>query len=203
MRIFCFLIGLFFISIFFYACRKDEFVDYKIIEPLQYFPVYPGSFWIYNTGDTMKIYDAYQSSGIIEYSQKGEETILVLPKLIANQTFNNTDVFINEYSYIGTSNWRFLSLIEGEQYAISNYYQGHQQFRKTIKVDTSIIIGNRVYQDVIIIAEYESACGYGEGCYELKDYFAKDVGLIKREYKNWQDSLFYSVSELEGYFINN
>lgn len=185
-----------------WSCRKDELVDYKTIEPLSYFPAYPGSYWVYNNGDTMKVSDFYEPSGSVEYAQNGIKTFLLFPKLLANQTFSTSNIYINEYQFEGSFKWPFLSITDGDVFAVSNYSQGHQRFRKTIKKDTSIVIGNTTYSKVIVVAEFESLCGYGEECYELKYYFAEDVGLIKREYRNWQDSLFYSEFELETFFIN-
>lgn len=124
---------------------------------------------------------------------------LVLPKLLLNRIYNSDDPFayVHEYSIskATTSNDRdpafkgFLSLTEGDEFTIGGAFQNHKISGKTINVDTTILIGATNYDHVIVTIQYDYACitatgGTPEGCATIREYYAKDVGLIKREKRN-------------------
>ncbi|MES2587836.1 MAG: hypothetical protein V4622_02580 [Bacteroidota bacterium] len=182
-----------------FSCKKDKVDDiYKTIEPLEYFPAYPGSYWVYSNGDTLKVTDKYEqcifnSEG---YSAVPDYDTLILPKLILNKIYNPNDIsaFVNGYSiskqttsfYKDAAFKGILSLVEGDEFIKSYHDEGHQTIGKTIKTDTTILIGNTIYQDVIVTIEFDKACpsntNYSaEECADLKEYYSKNIGLIKRE----------------------
>ena len=175
---------------------------YDTIKPLEYFPAYPGSIWIYDNNDTLKVESQYEkfifnSAG---YAAVADYDTLILPKLILNGIYNPNDTFgyVREYSISQSneSNYRdpafkeFLSLTEGAEFTIGGAIQGHKMTGKTIKVDTTIYIGTKKYENVIMTIQYDYACVSGTGgtpedCATLREYYAKDVGLIKREKRNY------------------
>jgi len=208
------------------ACNKSNppqpqtvnIVTYDTIKPSSYFPAYPGSYWVYDNDDTLKVekYEKYvfNSAG---YTALPDFDTLILPKLILNGIYNQNDVFayVNGYSLSKSNNsdYRdpsfkyFLSLTEGSEFAIGGAFQGHQIKGKTIKVDTSIYIGTTHYENVIMVIQFDYACivgigGTPEGCATLREYYAKDVGLIKRETRNQLDGEFVKDIELVKYVIN-
>jgi len=190
------------------SCEKDnekkpnDSVIYDTIKPLDYFPAYPGSYWIYDNNDTLKVANQYEkyifnSSG---YTAEPDYDTLILPKLILNGIFNSPDTFayVNGYSISKSneSNYRdpafkeLLSLTEGSEFTIGGAIQGHKITGKTIKVDTTINIGTTEYKNVIITIQFDYACvsgtgGSPENCATIREYYAKDVGLIKRETRNY------------------
>lgn len=217
--------GVFTVLIGLISCKKDneakpkESVDYEVIKPLGYFPAFPGSYWIYDSNDTLKVADQYEmyifnSAG---YTAQPDNDTLVLPKLILNGIFNPTETFayVNGYSISKSngSNYRdpafkaLLSLTEGSEFTIGGAIQGHKITGKTIKVDTTIYIGTTEYKNVIMTIKFDNACVSGTGgspedCATLREYYAKDVGLIKRETRNYpMDTDFVKDIELVKYEI--
>jgi hypothetical protein len=210
----------------FISCKEDNGTDpvdnvvYDTIKPLDYFPAYPGSYWIYDNNDTLKVAEQYEkyifnSAG---YSAVPDIDTLILPKLILNGIYNPTDTFayVNGYSISKSnkSNYRdpafkkLLSLIEGAEFTIGGAIQGHKITGKTINADTTIIIGTTEYKNVIMTIQFDYACVLGTGsspedCATLREYYAKDVGLIKRESRNYpMDTVFTVDFELTQYMIN-
>ncbi|HON18674.1 MAG TPA: hypothetical protein PK990_05840 [Salinivirgaceae bacterium] len=208
------------------SCEKDnttktnDSVAYDTIKPLEYFPAFPGSYWIYDNNDTLKVADHYEmyvfnSAG---YTAEPDYDTLILPKLILNGIYNRPDTFayVNGYSiskakesgYRDPAFKELLSLTEGAEFIIGGADQGHRITGKTIKVDTTIYIGTTEYRNVIVTIQFDYACVLGPGnspenCATLREYYAKDVGLIKRERKNFPiNTDFVKDIELIKFLIN-
>lgn len=213
-----FIFGALIVLIGMISCEKDNNV-YDTIEPLEYFPAFPGSFWIYDNNDTLKVekYEEYtfNSAG---YTATPVYETLILPKLILNGIYNRNDSigYVREYSISKSSdsNYRdpafkgLLSLTENTEFEIGGATHGHKLTGKTIKADTTIFIGAKKYENVIMTIHFDYACisgtgGSPEDCATLREYYAKDVGLIKRERRNYpMETEFNKVIELVKYEIN-
>lgn len=199
--------------------KPIDSVGYDTIRPLDYFPAFPGSFWIYDNNDTLKVVNQYEkyifnSSG---YTLDPDYDTLILPKLILNGVFNPSDTFAyvngcsisrsKESDYRDPAFKILLSLTEGSEFTIGGVIQGHKITGKTIKVDTTINIGMTEYKNVIITIQFDYACVLATGsspedCATLREYYAKDVGLIKRETRNYPiDTDFVKDIELIKYEI--
>ena len=198
--------------------KPDDSVIYDTIKPLDYFPAYPGSYWIYDDNDTLKVADQYEkyifnSAG---YTAEPDYDTLILPKLILNGVFNSPQTFayVNGYSISqSTGNYRdpafkdILSVNQGDELIIGGAVQGHQIRGRVVKTDTTIEVNGSIYENVIITIHFDNYwSGYGmtetEYAFE-REYFAKDVGLIKREIKNYPiDTEFKNDIELIKYEIN-
>ncbi len=95
-----------------------------------------------------------------------------------------------------------LSLTEGSEFTIGGAIQGHKITCKTIKVDTTINMGPTEYKNVIMTIQFDYPCVSGTGgspedCTTLREYYAKDIGLIKREKRNYlMDTDFVKDIEL-------
>lgn len=189
------------------SCDKDtetnpsNSVVYDTIQPLNYFPAYPGSYWVYDNNDTLKVAGQYEKYifNAAGYTAEPDYDTLILPKLILNGVFNLTDTYayVNGHSIskASESNYRdpafkeLLSLTEGSEFIIGGAVQNHKITGKTIKVDTVITIGAIEYNDVVMTIQFDEACVSGTGgspedCATLREYYAKDIGLIKREMSN-------------------
>ncbi len=201
------------------SCGKDNDGTSKdTIMPLDYFPAFPSSYWVYDNNDTLKVADEYEiyifnSAG---YAAVPDLVTLNLPKLILNGIFNQPDpyAYVNGYSISKStmSHYRdpafkgILSLTEGSEFIIGGAFQEHKITGKTVKVDTTIKIGTSKYNNVIMTIQYDFACisgtgGTPEDCATIKEYYAKNVGLIKREKKNPLDTNFIKEIELVSYKI--
>ena len=204
------------------SCEKDKpenVIIYDTIMPLEYFPAFPGSYWIYDNGDTLIVTGQYEkyvfnSAG---YSAEPDYDTLMLPKLILNGIFNSPDTFayVKEYSiskprqgdYRDPAFKSILSLKEGAEFTIGGAVQGHKITGKTIKADTTIFIGSKEYNNVIMTIHFDYACVSGTGgtpedCATIREYYARNVGLIKREKRNYPvETDFVKEIELIKYDI--
>ncbi len=205
------------------SCKKnnetkpDDTVIYDTIKPLEYFPALPGSYWIYDNNDTLKVdrYEkyAFNSAG---YTAEPDYDTLILPKLILNGVYNQYDsfAFVNGYSISKPSNssyrdYAFKDLLAetvGSTFYISSSWTGHKNEGKTIKQDTTVFINGAKYNNVLITIQYDTywqSMGVTiDNCSYLKEYYAKNVGLIKREKRNYPiDTVFVKDIELVKYDI--
>ena len=224
MKVLLFL-GAFMILIGLVSCKDDKEIKpennviYDTVKPLEYFPAFPSSYWIYDNNETLKVADKYEKYifNSADYTSEPNYDTLILPKLILNGIFNPPDTYayVQKYSISKSkeSNYRdpafkeILSLIEGSEFTIGAAIQGHKFTGKTIKVDTSIIIGTKQYENVIITIQFDYACVSGTGgtpedCATIREYYAKNVGLIKREKRNYPiETDFVKEFELVEYEI--
>lgn len=208
------------------SCEKDNVtkqVDstvYDTIKPLDYFPAYPGSYWIYNSNDTLKVADQYEKCIYNSSGFDGENyDTLILPKLLSNKIYNlgDSSSFVKGYSITKAKNSGYrdpafkyiLSETEGKEFRIGGNWQIHTITGKTIKTDTSIIIGSKQYNNVLITIEFDYGCFlYGnipvvDSCAYKREYYAKDIGLIKRESTAYLPKAHWSTDfELKEFKIN-
>lgn len=214
--------GIIALSLVLLACNKFNWKSQiETEEPLSYFPAYPGSYWVYDNNETLRVADQYElyvfnTNG---YTAEPKYDTLKLPKLLKNVFFNPLDneTYVKGYSLSksNTANYKdpsfkfILHTTEDKEFSIGAAIQDRKITGKTIKTDTSIYIGNTFYQDVIVTVQFDYACvnhtnGSPEECATLREYYAKDVGLIKRELKNYNtNNQFVTDFELNSYFINN
>lgn len=222
-------LGLLILIISFSACKKDDIdnsdqqVDslnskiagFDTIRPLEYFPSYPSSYWVYNNTDTVKVYDDYQL-----YIPKDSNNLdfegAFLPKLEPNDIYGEN--FIYEYSipyymdnifYNGIRFCNFLSEKLDSHYLIKYISSSRDISGTTTVVDTTITVKGVEYNDVIMTIHYNGIGVSYEGFYideimESREFYAKGVGLIKKD-KNlgdFDEIEWEPIYELTSYHIN-
>lgn len=201
------------------SCEKNGTTDEEpildTIPPGEYFPVYPGSWWVYQKGDTLKTADDYQEFTYISDCDDLRNTrSLALPLFLDNNIYGSR--YVNRYMLSNPFlDCRYplpfipvLSDTLGQVFVkgVPDLY--HHLLGKTIAKDTSIKINGVVYEDVIITIEYDRACSESSGytpvqCATMKEYFARGIGLIKREkgrnivYTEWETEY-----EIRDFHIN-
>ncbi len=217
-----FIFGILAVSVWLVSCEKGNGSGpdiFDTIKPLEYFPAYPGSFWVYDSNDTLRAdtYEIYVYN-IAGYDAEPVYDTLVLPRLVLNGVFNPGDAYayVKGYSITkpGMSSYRdppfkeLLSLTEGAEFIIGGESFGHRIAGRTVKVDTVIHIGTTIYENVIMTIHFDYACvsstgGTPEECATLREYYARDVGLIKRERRNHPlEAEFVKDIELVEFSIN-
>lgn len=202
-----------------FSCEKNDKapVVATTVQPLPYFPAFPGSYWIYDNGDTMKV-DGYfdYTFNSASYTAEPVYKTFKLPKLVLNGIFNDNDTYayVNEYSIskANESNYKdpafkeLLSLTENTEFTIGGASQGHRITGKTVKTDTTITVANVQYNDVIVTIQYDEACitygnGTPESCADIREYYSKNVGLIKREKRDNISDVFVDDINLVEYYV--
>ena len=200
------------------GCEKKESEAPLIIEkvePLSYFPAFPNSWWKYNNGDTLKVAPAYETHIFNSSSYTAVEDLdtLRLPRLILNGFFNPQDslAYILEHSISKASNSSYrdpsfiklLTTTEGSNFVIKSSWMGMGLNGRTTRIDTSIVVQGRTFENVIEVIHYVVGCpGTFQDCTVSREYYAKDVGLIRRDNKELFDSQFSTEFELVDYSIS-
>mgnify|MGYP007056077317 FL=1 len=209
------------ISFIIISCKKNEIVPnmnnltYDTIFPLSYFPAYPGSYWIYSNGDTLKIEDEYE---LFYYNNASWTDIpdidtLYLPKFKTNSIYPNGNALSEPYTYvykytISTLSYRLpfrtiLSEQAGYQFNVSEYFSGNAGYGCTVNLDTTIEINNKKYENVLVVINYAWHETIGYLPWSTREYYANNIGLIKREsrYIDDLDNIILNF-ELRDYKVN-
>lgn len=182
------------------SCTKDKVYvpNYELIEPLSYFPAYPGSIWIYSNNDTIRVSDNYETCIYDMNSNPATDDYdtILLPRIFSNGSVFPSGVFVKEYAVTNTINSNYnnpafnsiLSETIGGFY-YGNPFAGSQVVQATVIEDTTILIGTVEYNNVLATIKYNSGCisfggGTPEECATRRRFYAKDIGLIKQESKS-------------------
>lgn len=188
---------------------KKEETKYDTIYPLQYFPAFPGSYWNYSNGKSLQMEDQYQ----IFYYDKAPWGVkpvcdtIYLPKFKINSIYGYSQSYVYGYE-ISTGTFRLplrqiLSEVVGPTFQTSEIFGGNASYGKTIKKDTSMVINGVKFDNVLIVINYFWNQHIGNLPWNIKEYYAKDVGLIKRESRDLNKPTIITVDfELISYKIN-
>lgn len=205
----------FILFIFSVSCRKENGKEVvaqgcdNIEEPGQYFPGYPNSWW--------KYFD--QNLDTISYSVSSSNKMC---NGVCRPVFVNIDKCIsgkgfvhNFYAGLGTT-----ATIVSPIYSLtldsvlicpvsfatlqeqSNFLSSEDiRYRRiTTNLDTNILINGTNFLDVIEVYEYDKLTI----SHRYFDYFAKDIGLIRRDSLDGTDTTIHiPILILDNYFIGN
>jgi len=208
-----------FYSLFFillYSCAKDPGIihyTYSIIRPQPYLPAYPGSYWIYNSGDTIKCDKKYRIHALYSYwgiDYAAVTDSVYVPYLLPNNLSVWTNGYI--YGYYSLNNWYYYTgFTEDKQQLFSEKsgdiwsYHGDNHFiawDQVMKKDTTVLINNIKYDSVIVVSSFVSPAGGGSKEVEIaRKYYAKNIGLIKWQNSKQDTAVKYNY-EISSYFIN-
>lgn len=182
----------------FMQCGKEENLEnqnlgYDTAFPHPFFPAWPGSFWVYNTGDTLRaisyqlhIYNKAAYDAVPDY-----DTVVVV-KLGVKNVFNLPDTFAllkyNEISKAQNISYRefpfrtLFSTATGPFYG-SVPWQGHSTIGETIIIDTTLTLNNHSFSRVIVCIWYDQEAAWLLGKSQAifrREFWAENVGLIRR-----------------------
>ena len=195
------------------------------IEPLEYFPAYPGSSWIYSNEDT--IWCSNQYNKVPSYSNS-----LVYPgtRMVPNDSiyvvkaygvscfdgnsswvpYKKNDVGIFGYMYLYTLNElmltqeQFFCEVQNCTFSVSGYrpdVYGWTMCEKVVN-DTTVTINSNIYPNTQVIRKVVLNGTYGySNVYQY--YFAKDIGIVKCERAvDYANGIYETEYEIETYTIN-
>jgi len=196
------------------SCKKDEINNvlippktYPTRYPGAYLPTYPGSYWVYNTGDTVKTGAKYVTAEIYrEYRNFG--TGAVTCNAIETAIFPvYRGAYVKDYTLYGLNskgvcyNNPLLSEELGKMITLyaSKYYRTELIVKSK---DVQITLPNgKVYDSVIVMNELN----YGGPELDVEHYYAKHIGFIgKQTIENYftQDTVPVWDKYLVDYYIN-
>ncbi len=189
----------------FSGCEKES--DPVYVTPKSYLPAYPGSYWDYTDGTRLKTASDYvQHQYQLAPNSTDNSAVKLVPYynsqyLYEYQVWQDVPLFPLK---------KLLSESATENPWVVNEVNGVKIYRKTTRILDSLIVSyppfnatsDSIFYSVIEVVEYNDTLGVAR--WNTREYYAKNVGLIRTDINNPFDSLgFVTVSTLQGYFINN
>lgn len=199
--------------LFLTKCKKETDVSipssnipiYDTAKIESYFPAYPKSYWKYLTlsGDTI-IHQCSPTYNLVSnYNPINNpfDTIKYYASLYDSMIVKGYHLNLGSHSY-HESGWKTLlpdSLYINNLFQECYFWPTTYQSGKIVAIDTSIIIKNHLYSNVIIVEEYT---GPGIGAIKYgKTYYAKNIGIIKQEQVKIPSDTIQFMAELIDYKI--
>lgn len=191
-----------FIMCFFLCYACDDAVELEYVTPLSYMPVYPGSYWDYTDGSRVKVATQYQEH---QYEEGTNTTawspIKMVPVLDGE--------YVYEYSIYQFSTVYPLKQMLSESVTSWEVDKINNQiiWRKVISVSDTLLVNFAdstsvdSLKNVIVVVEYMDSLGVGR--WNEKEYYAKNIGLVRKEVNNPYDTIDpVIIKEIFRYSIN-
>jgi hypothetical protein len=190
--------------------------SYDTILPKEYFPVFPGSTWTYSNGETIQSANKYQKVGVFHILRKtftySENTNTYWPNdSIYLPIWNGIPIL--EYFFINSDeDWipkiPIMHSVELQKTATNQDQRYGVCVIMTEKIDTTINIDNQTFSNVVVTIE---GCAYGLWADSFPEqfsnlerkFYAKDVGLIRVDFKEYPFTSFTTEKEITSWNINN
>lgn len=177
--------------------------------PGEYFPAYPNSWWSYYNSNS-EIVEIEISSDYQECEGKCRPVLKNITKCIqgnsliqrfyAGQGVSST---IESPIYSTVLDSVLICPISFSTFQEQEFFIGQNDVRyrrKASTIDTTISINSTTYDNVLVIYEYHEF----DSLHRYYDYFAKDIGLIKRDSVNSANSSdLIEILSLVNYSIEN
>jgi len=178
------------------ACDKGD--DYEYVTPGEYLPAYPGSYWDYSDGSRVRATDyethnyrlsvsspdmsetcyvpVWDGKYLYKYSVYQQSTIYPMRKLLVGS---------------GTSTW----IVEENNNVKLKRHEEHIDSLIFPALDT-------VFKDVCVVTEFQEIFDFNKH-WNVREYYAKNVGLIRVEVNNPYDTLdCVLLKEIRAFHIN-
>ena len=179
----------------FAACGDGS--DPKYIAPEAYLPAYPGSYWDYTDGTRVRA-TAYElhsyrpSTTSTDYTDECYVPVWDGHYLYKYSIYQPSPLYPMK---------ELLRAKGGNAVWIVDESNSDKLKRSEVAID-SLAVGDSVYKDVYCVTEFIESLDNIDH-WNLREYYAKNVGLVKVEVNNPYDSLGCVVQkELRSYFIN-
>ena len=178
----------------FAACGDGN--DPKYIAPEAYLPAYPGSFWDYTDGTRVRATTYELHSYRPSTTSAGYTDECYVPIWDGH--------YLYKYSIYQPSPlypMKELVRAKGNSVWIVDENNGHKLKRSEVHID-SLAVGDSLYKDVYCVTEFLENLDNIDN-WNQREYYAKNVGLVRVDVNNPADSVGYIVlKELRNYYIN-
>ncbi|MBI9069103.1 MAG: hypothetical protein JEZ09_17530 [Salinivirgaceae bacterium] len=170
-----------------FSCNKED--ELAIVSPKEYLPAYPGSYWTYTNGERIMVNTEYITHSYqlgVSSSEMSEEKRV--------PCYNGKALY--EYSieqYSSVYPLKKLLIEKGAEPWIVDKLNGEYIKRQLIKTEDSIpivpigVLDTTWYPNVLVVVEFIDSLTVDRWNY--KEYYAKNIGLIKSEINNPFDTL--------------
>ncbi len=179
------------------ACDKGD--DYNYVKPGEYLPAYPGSYWDYSDGSRVRATDYELHSYRISTTSPDNSESCYVPVwdgkyLYKYSVYQQSTIYPMRKLLVGsgTSTW----IVEENNNVKLKRHEIHLDSLEMPTLDT-------VFYDVCQVTEYQEIFDFTDH-WNLREYYAKNVGLLRVEVNNPYDTLDFVVQkELRAFYINN
>lgn len=176
------------------ACGDGN--DPKYITPDVYLPAFPGSYWDYTDGTRVRatgyeLHSYRESTTSTDYTDECYVPVWDGKYLYKYSIYQSSPIYPMKKLLMAT----------GSSVWIVDENNGQKLKRSELLID-SLAVGDSLYKSVFCVTEFlENLDNISN--WNIREYYAKNVGLVKVEVNNPHDSLGYVVQkELRSYFIN-
>ncbi len=186
------------------SCSKDDVLT--VVSPKEYFPAYPGSWWEYSNGEVSKVHPEYVAHSYQPSINSPENSGKKLVPYIDGKYLYGYEITQNSTKYPLK---QLLSVEVGKPWEV-NETSNQKVFRKTTQSKDSIFLkfpsdynasDSVLYYDILVVVEYLES--FDADKWNIKEYYSKNTGLIRREINNPYDTVAAIVEkQLINYFIN-
>lgn len=170
------------------SCNDDD--PLEVIEPKEYLPAYPGSYWDYTDGGRVSVHSEYVMHSYQEGANSNTNSSEKLVPKIGNDYLYGYDITQNSIVYP-------LKQLLSESVLSSwvvNRINEQDIYRKTIEtIDTMYIkipsgnnMDSTMYVNTLVVVEYMDSLG--DLRWNSKEYYSKNIGLIRVEVNNPYDN---------------
>lgn len=186
------------------SCSHEAGLERKRIAPDAWFPAYPGSYWDYDTTlwNISDEYSDFHQYSLPYYKQAG---YYVFRSSLMHSVYAGHGRAGENISYIippGGSSICSISFVLFELSFPNGMATDTADiaFRRGIVAqDTTIVVSGKAYTEVKVVKEWNVI----DTNHLYYDYFARDIGLVKREQALGGDpAQIVTVLELHSFFIN-
>jgi len=202
------IFGIVLFTLFIASCGKDDDECENPQMPGEYFPAYPNTFWKYKTDEGKNV--EYKISEKYENCKEACRPVL-LNTSSCIQGNRLVDTYSIGQGFIGFLESPIYTTILDSAFLCPHSFATLKRMdivldindiiytRTLTKEDTSISINSKIYNSVIIVKEIDTR----DTSFYYNDFFAKDIGLIKRDLieKDTTAINTTTVLELESYSI--
>ena len=188
---------------------NDETTCTDVQLPGDYFPAYPKSWWkYYNINNKLveyRISDDYEECHgkclpLFENINKCVDGASLVHDFYAGLGQTAT---LNSPIYSTTIGDTLVCPVSFSTFKHIDFFTGNNDipYRRVATVlDTSIAVNGVIYDSVLVVYE----CNIFDSLHRYYDYFAKNIGLIKRDSVNANDSTeLIEILRLEDYHVDN
>ena len=178
----------------FAACGDGS--DPQYITPDAYLPAFPGSYWDYTDGTRLR------ATGYELHSYRPSTTSTDYTDECYVPVWDGH--YLYKYSIYQPSPlypMKELLRAKGSAVWIVDENNGDKLKRSEVAID-SLVVGDSVYKDIYCVTEFIESLDNVDH-WNTREYYAKNIGLVKVEVNNPHDTLGCVVQkELRHYFIN-
>jgi hypothetical protein len=180
------------------SCKKEDVPE--TVLPGEYLPAYPGSYWDYSDGSRSRVEPQYaihsyrQAANSVKMTNEAYVPVLDGQYLYEYSVWQSSPVYpLKKLLSTSSDEW-----IVDENNNVKIY-------RQSKKLDSLVIAypgKDSVFKSVIATVEFMGT--FNENNWSRREFYAKNVGLIRVEINNPYDTLPFVVEkEIRTYFINH